>query len=564
MVQSKMDRLLFAKSLKHGIYLPQTETTHYLEVLNYSVISYPTTTARAWSRHADFQQDPASPHQLSNWHRFSTNIDDFHNYLTRKGVFAPPTLDQNVSFTNGLRLMLQQKVEDRQTFDPHIIPFPKDDYISLVTEMRLPLRSVEATSVVGPFFWWSIDKNPENPLLQFIFRKSDVKLNEESRGWEMMLSYSFKTRITSGFVKGTESARLETDILPDLKECSTPITHPLLLPFLILNSTLSSDNDIQQRKSREKIRRLENALSARYRDPKHSIPSYTAEDDDPELGITDQTPPQPKKSKADDHLELDKINQELTDCHCQVLWKRPQAWQNVVGRLQEAAEAFWGNLSEDDRNLPGFAELHDSIVSRLRFIGIKLEGLENYTHVSLERLNLQREVMHSILDQRESRLNLEMAVQQQLLADSSRRDGMSMKTLSILGALFLPGTFLSSMFSMPFFEFSSDMGDGPVSKRLWIYFVLMVPVTVLVLGFWLVFDKRSKNVTESDVDEAKTRMQARMHALESRITERIRDRIGARIKTTDTNLEQRMAAAAGHGNSTQANTRPRYLRWLGR
>lgn len=63
--------------------------------------------------------------------------------------------------------------------------------------------------------------------------------------------------------------------------------------------------------------------------------------------------------------------------------------------------------------------------------------------------------MHSILNQRESRLNLEIAVQQQLLADSSRRDGMSMKTLAVLGALFLPGTFLSSMFSMPFFEFSS-------------------------------------------------------------------------------------------------------------
>lgn len=259
------------------------------------------------------------------------------------------------------------------------------------------MRSVEATSVVGPFFWWSMDKSPENPLFQFIFRKSDVKLKTESRGWEMMLSYSFKTRITSGFVKGTESARLETDILPDLKECSTPITHPLLLPFLILNSILSSDNDIQQRKSREKIRQLENALSARYRDPKSPMPSYTVEDDDPELGLMGQTVPgpQPRNQKVDDHLELDEINQKLTDCHCQVLWKRPQAWQNVVGRIQDAAKAFWENMSEEDRDIPGFAELHDSIVSRLRFIGIKLEGLENYTHVSLERLNLQREVVRA-------------------------------------------------------------------------------------------------------------------------------------------------------------------------
>lgn len=55
--------------------------------------------------------------------------------------------------------------------------------------------------------------------------------------------------------------------------------------------------------------------------------------------------------------------------------------------------------------------------------------------------------MHSILDQRESRLSLEIAVQQQRL-------GYSMKTLALLGAFFLPGTFLSSVFGMSFFDFS--------------------------------------------------------------------------------------------------------------
>lgn len=65
--------------------------------------------------------------------------------------------------------------------------------------------------------------------------------------------------------------------------------------------------------------------------------------------------------------------------------------------------------------------------------------------------------MHSILDQRESRLNLELADQQQQLADSARRDGFSMKTLALLGAVFLPGTFLSSLFSMSFFDFGNGM-----------------------------------------------------------------------------------------------------------
>jgi Mg2+ and Co2+ transporter CorA len=64
--------------------------------------------------------------------------------------------------------------------------------------------------------------------------------------------------------------------------------------------------------------------------------------------------------------------------------------------------------------------------------------------------------MDSIINQRESRLSLKMAAQQSRLADISRRDSTSMKTLAILGSVFLPGTFLSSIFSMSFFNFGSS------------------------------------------------------------------------------------------------------------
>ncbi|KAK4167923.1 hypothetical protein QBC43DRAFT_297175 [Cladorrhinum sp. PSN259] len=479
-----MDRFFFAKNLKNGYCLDETEKTQYLEVLNYS--------------------DPS--HCATEWKSLDIE-NDFHQFLTRMGKFTPPSLPETISFHNGLRLVLQQKAQNPRTFEPHVIPFPKDDYEALVREMQLPLRSLEASSAVGPFFWWSISsKQSDDPLFQIIFRKSDGNLNGKSSGWEMMLSYSFKTRITSGFVKATEESSLDRDILPDLKDCCRPIAHPLFLPFLMVYKALSSENDKKQRDLREKIRKLEFALSARYHDKVDRAQTYAAERD----------------------LELDAINKELTACHCQVMQKRPQAWQNVVKRLQEAAKAFWESLSDDVRDMPGFQELHQCIVSRLEFIQIKLESLESYTHVSLERLCLQREVMHGIINHRESRLSLEIAVQQQMLADSTRRDGMSMKTLTLVGALFLPGTFLSSMFSMPFFDFSSDM-NGPVSKRLWIYFVLLIPVTVIVLGAWLVFDKRSKTVTDQDLEQAEYRMED----LEQRITARIRKKTGVRLGTKE-------------------------------
>lgn len=62
--------------------------------------------------------------------------------------------------------------------------------------------------------------------------------------------------------------------------------------------------------------------------------------------------------------------------------------------------------------------------------------------------------------QKESKLNLEIASQQRRVAHATKRDGTAMKTLSLLGAVFLPGTFMASVFSMTFFDFNVGMSSS--------------------------------------------------------------------------------------------------------
>ena len=50
-----------------------------------------------------------------------------------------------------------------------------------------------------------------------------------------------------------------------------------------------------------------------------------------------------------------------------------------------------------------------------------------------------------------------MAGEQRRLAHASKRDSTAMKTISLLGAVFLPGTLVSSIFSMTFFDFQEGM-----------------------------------------------------------------------------------------------------------
>lgn len=186
----------------------------------------------------------------------------------------------------------------------------------------------------------------------------------------MMLSYSFKTRITSGYVKGTKSADVET-LISQVQRCASWAGHPLLIPVLILYRELSSDNEKKQRDSRQKVRELEEMLLNRYRDS-------------PVIG-----------NIQDKELALESIISQLHDHQCKVLWKRPQTWQKVVSRMLVANESFWNDLEVEQQTDLTMKGVHRAMSSRLNFLEVKLAGLESYAQVTLERMNLLRELVSS-------------------------------------------------------------------------------------------------------------------------------------------------------------------------
>ncbi|KAI1341422.1 hypothetical protein F5Y15DRAFT_431189 [Xylariaceae sp. FL0016] len=474
-----MDEYLFTEYLGTTESIP--EDTHYLEILNY-------------------------PNPLrSSAGTKALKGEDIEAFLARKDRFAPLTELTDSAFINGIRLLVQQNVQNQKTFDPNVVSLEKDRYEAVVRKMKLPFRALESSAAVGPFFWWTMETDRDGAqVLQMIFRKSDVRWKGTPRGCEMMLSYSFETRITSGYVKGTKSARIEK-LLQQLTVCSRPVTHPMILPVLVLCRELSPQHDQLQREYREQVRQLESALSQRY-DIKPAD-NYAPETDE----------------------DIDGVGRKLTQTQCNVLQKRPQAWQNVVSRATKAVEQFWDHLPGKDKS-PDLERLQETLLGRLEFFAVKLEGLESYTHVSIERLNMQREVMHSLIDQRESRLSLRIAAQQHRLADASKKDSTSMKTLTFLGSFFLPGTFLSSVFSMSFFDFGKA-DQEPVSKSVWIYFVLVIPLTVLIFGCWWKIDQIYGKQAEDNEDED----EVLMNKLEDRILIGLSRRTGARVGTLRTN-----------------------------
>ncbi|KAF2962709.1 hypothetical protein GQX73_g10865 [Xylaria multiplex] len=457
-----MDDYLFDRNVRACTVVP--EKTCYLEIFNYS----------------DDKLSVCEEHVLTT--------HDFENFLDRRGAFEPLKLEGGVKLLDGIRLVIQRDAQHHDTFSPNHISLSHDHYKSMVRKMRLPFRAIEGRSLVGPVFWCEYDQDEDDPHLQIIFRKSDVRKRGKTRGWEVMLSYSFKTAITTGFVKGTETSDVK-EAINHLTSCRSEAGHPMLLPVIILAHDLSAKIDIRQRDARDWLRKLENAITMRKEiDEKEE---YT-------------------------NFDIDGINRDLVECHSQVLWKRPQAYQEIVKEMKAAMDKFQARaLVPQDETTKKMRALHSSMKSRLEFYRVKLIGQEHYIHTTLERLNVQRDALYNIITQKESKLNLEMAAQQRKLAHASKRDSTAMKTLSLLGAIFLPGTFLSSVFSMTFFNFNVPEGRE-VSQELWIYFAITIPLTLAIVGTWWALDRRREKAYEledRDIERGIEQMESDMLAV---------------------------------------------------
>jgi Mg2+ and Co2+ transporter CorA len=72
------------------------------------------------------------------------------------------------------------------------------------------------------------------------------------------------------------------------------------------------------------------------------------------------------------------------------------------------------------------------------------------------------------------------------IAEDTHRDSASMKTIAALTMVFLPATFVATFFSMGFFHFGvNDNVQLKVAPLWWLYLVVTIPLTVMVLVAWV-------------------------------------------------------------------------------
>lgn len=173
-------------------------------------------------------------------------------------------------------------------------------------------------------------------------------------------------------------------------------------------------------------------------------------------------------------------------------------------------------LSQLQPYLPGQHEAHHELKELLEFnLGFAEAAVDDVTSVR-ERMALQLNVLYNFVAQMDNALNAQLAA-------AAGRDSTSMKILAFISVIFLPGTFVAGVFSMSMFDWqysgnnsgssggsSGGGGDGVVSERFWIFWVIAVPLTLITLlgwGFWWRVEMRRfkqnfKDVTSDTRKEA--------------------------------------------------------------
>jgi Mg2+ and Co2+ transporter CorA len=83
------------------------------------------------------------------------------------------------------------------------------------------------------------------------------------------------------------------------------------------------------------------------------------------------------------------------------------------------------------------------------------------------------------------------------IAVDGKRDNIAMKTVAVLGVVFLPATFVATLFSIGMFDWGgADSGETSsltVSPSMWIYWAVTVPLTAVTFSSWLLWSKRENH-----------------------------------------------------------------------
>ncbi|CAM1503139.1 Fc.00g079150.m01.CDS01 [Cosmosporella sp. VM-42] len=115
------------------------------------------------------------------------------------------------------------------------------------------------------------------------------------------------------------------------------------------------------------------------------------------------------------------------------------------------------------------------------------EFIRQCTHI-MDGMTLATQLELNNIGRKDARTNQEISQVNLEVAKMTRRDGSLMRSIAMLGMFFLPATFVSTFFSMSFFQWEKEGNNNSeiLSPYFWVYVVVTVALTALTMVMFYV------------------------------------------------------------------------------
>ncbi|KAH7348240.1 hypothetical protein BKA66DRAFT_576155 [Pyrenochaeta sp. MPI-SDFR-AT-0127] len=143
-------------------------------------------------------------------------------------------------------------------------------------------------------------------------------------------------------------------------------------------------------------------------------------------------------------------------------------------------------------------ERNDALVVKMRdhlaLMQQVVDGTRRRNDYLKESVQAQVQMVYALIAQQDNALN--------------HRYGADMRIIAAVTLLFLPGTFVATLFSASFWDFGPGNQGPKVSQYIWVYWVITIVLTLAVLCIWKGLPRINRLVpwpgTETGVKEKKS------------------------------------------------------------
>ncbi|KAF3051668.1 hypothetical protein E8E11_010467 [Didymella keratinophila] len=269
----------------------------------------------------------------------------------------------------------------------------------------------------------------------------------------------------------------------DLSSFGTPLRSPFLLPSAITRLNLDARARSLDRIKNE-IYELELALGDRRDHEKH---------------VDVRT------------LDYSQLSRDINALNARLSWTMHSCKQTkrlldfmdtVAVRYTSMALTHHYSLNEADTVERNLLSLH----SYLRSWN---QGLIDRVDYLTSRLQASSQSVYSGIAQRDSASSISIGITSTKLAETSQqvaiatsRDSAVMRVITAVTVVFLPGTFTATFSSTTFVNFGEGINGHVYSKWLWLYFVVTIALTTIVIGgTWALWRSKEREIIRQS-DEA--------------------------------------------------------------